>query len=68
MREVGFEPSRGGPGVQQQAVITNLDANIGHVEVRLDTGITTFKVDPKSQLKAFKQGQEGHDPHRDPQR
>ena len=57
VREVGFEPSTGGPGVQVQAVITNLDANIGHVEVKLDTGITTFKVDPKNQLKAFKQGQ-----------
>ena len=57
VREVGFEPSSGGPGVQVEAVITNLDANVGHVEVRLDTGIKTFKVDPKNQLKAFKQGQ-----------
>lgn len=57
VREVGFEPSKGGPGVQQDATITNLDANVGHVEVKLSTGIKTFKVDPKNQLKAFKQGQ-----------
>lgn len=57
VREVGFEPSKGGPGVQQSATITNLDANVGHVEVKLDTGVKTFKVDPKSQLNAFKRGQ-----------
>lgn len=57
VREVGYEPEAGGPGVQQKATITNLDANVGHVEVKLDTGIKTFKVDPKSQLKKFKQGQ-----------
>jgi hypothetical protein len=54
--EVGFEPSRGGPGVRQKAVITNLDANIGHVEVNLGAGPQTFEVDPKSQLRNFKIG------------
>jgi hypothetical protein len=57
VKEVGFEPSKGGPGVQQTGVITNLDANIGHVELDLGTGPQTFKVEPKEQLKAFKRGQ-----------
>lgn len=54
--EVGFEPSRGGPGTQQDAVITNLDANIGHVEVNMGAGPKTFEVDPKSLLGGFKIG------------
>jgi len=54
--EVGFEPSQGGPGVPQSAVITNLDANIGHVEVNMGAGPKTFEVDPKSQLTSFKIG------------
>ncbi len=54
--EVGFEPSQGGPGVRQNAVITNLDANIGHVEVNMGAGPKTFEVDPKSQLTNFKIG------------
>jgi hypothetical protein len=56
--EVGFEPSQGGPGVRQEATITNLDANIGHVEVRLGRGmgVKTFEVDPKRQLRNFKIG------------
>jgi hypothetical protein len=54
--EVGFEPSQGGPGVRQNAVITNLDANIGHVEVNMGAGPKTFEVDPKSQLTSFKIG------------
>ena len=54
--EVGFEPSQGGPGVRQNAVITNLDANIGHVEVNMGAGPKTFEVDPKSQLLNFKIG------------
>ena len=45
VRQVGFDPAKGGPGVEQKATITNLDAKIGHVE-----------VDPKSQLTAFKIG------------
>ena len=49
-------PRRAGPGVQQNAVITNLDANIGHVEVNLGAGPKTFEVDPKSQLRNFKIG------------
>jgi len=57
VREVGFEPSKGGPGVQQKATVTNLDMNVGHVEVKLDTGIKTFKVDPKSQLANVKRGE-----------
>jgi Cu/Ag efflux protein CusF len=54
--EVGFEPSQGGPGVQRTGVITNLDANIGHVEVNLGAGPKTFAVDPKGQLSNFKIG------------
>jgi hypothetical protein len=55
--EVGFEPSKGGPGAAgQNAVITNLDANIGHVEVNLGAGPQTFEVDPKGQLRNFKIG------------
>ena len=55
--EVGFEPAKGGPGVAgQNAVITNLDANIGHVEVNLGAGPQTFEVDPKGQLRNFKIG------------
>jgi hypothetical protein len=55
VREVGFDPAKGGPGVEQKATITNLDATIGHVEVDLGTS-RTFEVDPKSQLTAFKVG------------
>lgn len=54
--EVGFEPAKGGPGTEQKAVITNLDANIGHVEVNMGAGPQTFEVDPKAQLRAFKIG------------
>jgi hypothetical protein len=55
--EVGFEPSKGGPGVAgQNAVITNLDANVGHVEVNMGAGPKTFEVDPKGQLRSFKIG------------
>lgn len=56
VREVGFEPSQGGPGVEQKGVITNLDANIGHVEVNLGAGPRTFAVDPKGQLGNFRVG------------
>jgi len=54
--EVGFEPSKGGSGIEQKATITNLDANIGHVEVNMGAGPQTFEVDPKGQLTAFKIG------------
>jgi hypothetical protein len=55
--EVGFDPSKGGPGATQlNGVITNLDANIGHVEVDVGAGPQTFEVDPKDQLKSFKRG------------
>jgi len=55
--EVGYEPSKGGPGTQQlSGVITNLDANIGHIEVDVGAGPQTFAVDPKSQLRNFKRG------------
>ncbi len=57
VREVGFEPSRGGAGAEQTGVITNLDATIGHVEVDLGAGKQTFKVEPKQQLRAFRRGQ-----------
>jgi hypothetical protein len=56
VREVGFEPGKGGPGVSQSAVITNLDANIGHVEVNMGAGPKTFEVDPKGQLGNFRIG------------
>ena len=54
--EVGFQPSQGGPGIQRTGVITNLDANIGHVEVNVGAGPQTFAVDPKSQLTNLKIG------------
>jgi len=54
--EVGFQPSQGGPGIQQKGVITNLDANVGHVEVNMGAGPKTFEVDPKGQLRNFKIG------------
>lgn len=54
--EVGFEPSKGGPGTQHNATITNLDASIGHVEVNMGAGPQTFEVDPKAQLRKFKIG------------
>jgi len=55
--EVGFQPSQGGPGIPgQKAVITNLDASIGHVEVNMGAGPQTFEVDPKGQLSSFKIG------------
>jgi Cu/Ag efflux protein CusF len=54
--EVGYQPSQGGPGIQRTGVITNLDANIGHVEVDLGSGPQTFAVDPKGQLGTFRIG------------
>ncbi len=56
VREVGFQPAAGGPGLSQNAVITNLDANIGHVEVNMGAGTKTFEVDPKGQLSNLKIG------------
>jgi Cu/Ag efflux protein CusF len=54
---VGYEPSRGAPGAQQlSGVITNLDANIGHIEVNVGAGPQTFQVIPKDQLRNFKRG------------
>jgi hypothetical protein len=55
--EVGYDPSKGAPGTMElSGVITNLDANIGHVEVDVGAGPQTFEVDPKDQLKSFKRG------------
>jgi Cu/Ag efflux protein CusF len=55
--EVGFDPSKGAPGTQQlSGVITNLDANIGHIEVNAGAGPQTFQVVPKDQLRNFKRG------------
>jgi hypothetical protein len=55
--EVGYDPSKGAPGTMElSGVITNLDANIGHVEVDAGAGPQTFEVDPKDQLKNFKRG------------
>ena len=44
------------PGIRRTGVITNLDANIGHVEVNLGSGPQTFTVEPKEQLRNFKIG------------
>lgn len=55
--DVGFNVAAGGPGAQVDAVVTNLDMNIGHVEVRLNPGgIKTFEVDPKNALAGIKIG------------
>jgi hypothetical protein len=54
--EVGFEPSKGGPGTPETGVITNLSLERGHLEVNLGAGPQTFEVDPKDQLSAFKIG------------
>jgi hypothetical protein len=55
--EVGFNAEAGGAGVQQPAVVTNLDANVGQIEVMLNPGgIKTFKVDPKRMLLTVKKG------------
>lgn len=56
VREVGFDVSQGGPGVQRTGVITNLDANVGHIVVNLGSGPQTFAVDPKGQLGNFRVG------------
>jgi Cu/Ag efflux protein CusF len=58
VHEVGFDPAQGGPGVTQNARITNLDANKGHIEVDMGAGPQTFRVEPKAQLRAFKRGQQ----------
>ena len=55
--EVGFNASASGAGAQQQAVVTNLDMNVGHIEVNLGPGgIKTFAVDPKGLLAGVKRG------------
>ena len=55
--EVGFNADAGGAGVQQQAVVTNLDVNVGHIEVNLSPGgVKTFAVDPKSLLVGVQRG------------
>ena len=56
VKEVGFQPSQGAPGIKQDGVITNLDVNVGHVVVQLATGTSTFAVEPKDQLRNFKIG------------
>jgi Cu/Ag efflux protein CusF len=56
VREVGFETSTGGPGVQRTGVITNLDASVGHIKVNLGAGSQTFAVDPKGQISNFRTG------------
>jgi hypothetical protein len=56
VREVGFETSQGGPGVQRTGVITNLDANVGHIEMNLGSGPQTFAVEPKEQISNFRIG------------
>ena len=57
VREVGYDANKGGPGVQQKAVVSNLDMNKGHVELLLQPGgKKTFEVDPKGQLAGISQG------------
>jgi Cu/Ag efflux protein CusF len=56
--EVGYEPSAGGPGVSQDGTITNLDAEVGHIEVDLGYGPQTFRVDPAAQLRSFRRDQQ----------
>jgi hypothetical protein len=54
--EVGFEPSKGGPGTPQKGVVTNLSLERGHLEIDLGAGPQTFQVDPKDQLRDVKIG------------
>jgi hypothetical protein len=56
--EVGYDPTKGAAPATQQltGVITNLDANIGHVEVNAGAGPQTFQVVPKEQLRNFRKG------------
>jgi hypothetical protein len=56
--EVGYDPTKGSAPATQQlsGVITNLDANIGHIEVNAGAGPQTFQVVPKDQLRNFKRG------------
>ena len=55
--DIGFKVEGGGPGAQQQAVVTNLDENVGHIEVMLNPGgVKTFAVDPKGLLVGVKKG------------
>lgn len=57
VKEVGFDAAKGGPGIEQEAVVTNLDVNIGHIEVMLEpAGRTTFEVDPKGELTGIRKG------------
>jgi hypothetical protein len=58
VREVGYNADRAGPGVQQKAVVSNLDENKGHLELMLEpSGKRTFLVDPKSELAGIQTGQ-----------
>ncbi len=58
--EVGYDPTKTGgtPVATQQltGVVTNLDANIGQIEVNAGAGPQTFQVDPKDQLRNFRKG------------
>jgi hypothetical protein len=54
--EVGFEPSKGGPGTSQKGVVTNLSLEKGHLQIDLGAGPQTFQVDPKDQLSGLKVG------------
>jgi Cu/Ag efflux protein CusF len=57
VKEVGFDADKGGVGAEQKAVVSNLDVNVGHVEVLLNPGGTkTFEVDPKSILAGLNKG------------
>ena len=55
--EVGYDPSAGGPGVTREALITNLDANIGHIEVDMGAGPQTFRVEDVEQLTSLRRGE-----------
>ena len=57
VKEVGFDADKGGAGVEEKAVVSNLDMNVGHVEVVLSPGgKKTFEVDPKSVLTGINKG------------
>lgn len=55
--ELGYDASVGGPGAQQNGVVSNFDMDKGHIEVMLDPGgRKTFEVDPKGQLAGIQKG------------
>jgi len=59
VKEVGFNASKDGPGVQQKGVVKATDENKGHLAIVLDPGgQKTFRVDPKEMLAGLETGDE----------